>query len=72
MSELTPCNYCNLQNYEWRAKKNNEKLTLLSGWRGGKDVYIHPKEIDIEKLSEDNRKEYFVAWLMEISKHCVC
>jgi hypothetical protein len=72
MSELTTCNYCNLQGIRCRAKKEKKKVTLIPAMGGGTDVFVHPKNICIRELSLQKRKDYFTAWLMEISDRCVC
>ncbi len=68
MSELTPCNYCNLRSIKRRAEANNQQVTLLNG----QDVYVHPKAVDIKSLPHDQREQYWRAWLMAITDHCVC
>jgi len=72
MSELTVCNYCSLKHIKSRAKQKGWKVTMLTGWRGGKNVYIHPKGIKITELNKENQDYYFVAWFWEISNNCVC
>ena len=76
MSELTQCNYCSLRQIRQRAKKEGKKVTLLPGWRGGKDVFVHPSRITRKKLLAEQKKDegrkYCVGWLMEITDHCVC
>lgn len=69
-----PCNYCDLQMYKKDAKHLGMRLTLVPAqWgMGGMDVYIHPKEVDLRKLTEKQRKPYFKAWMMEIGDHCAC
>jgi hypothetical protein len=78
MSELTPCNYCNLNRIKRRAKENGMKVTVLNDARwgmGGSNVYVHPKGLKIEKLggAEDGpREKYRVSWMMEIPSRCEC
>jgi hypothetical protein len=74
MSELTPCNYCSLNSIRRRAKESGLKVTLRHN-RGGLDVYTHPPEIEIkEKVSDrtDEPNEYWRAWFMVLTDHCVC
>ena len=74
MSELTPCNYCNLQEIKRNAKKKGFKVTKLSGdfGLGGVDVFAHPKNVKIDPKDEEQREKYFRAWMMEISDSCCC
>jgi len=68
------CNLCSLNFIKLRAKKEGKKITIIpaSGFLGGIDVYVHPKEINIKKLEgfnipdHPNRDKYFRAWFMEI------
>jgi len=50
MSELTRCNYCSLQTIRKEAKKKKLKVTILAGWHGGMDVYMHPKNVTRQEL----------------------
>lgn len=65
-------NYDTFQRIKERAKTNGLKVTKLydAHWgMGGVNVYVHPKEIDILKLSGDEdgeRAKYRVAWFMEL------
>jgi len=78
MSELTPCNFCNLNRIRLRAKASGMKVTILNDahWgMGGSNIYVHPKEVKIAKLTGGEngaRKEYFVSWMMEIPDRCQC
>ena len=78
MSELTSCNYCNLNRIRRNAKAKGMNVTILSDacWgMGGENVYVHPKEIKIAKLpgGEDGlRSKYFVSWMQEIPHQCCC
>ena len=76
MSELTPCNFCNLRRVRARVKKKGWKVTLRTGWRGGKDVYVHPPDVEIPKgqLADDHelREKYCGIWMMEIPSSCIC
>lgn len=74
MSELTTCNYCNHQRTLREAKEKNLKVTILSNdfGMGGVSEYVHPKTVDVKKLSEKEREIYRGAWYMELPKHCCC
>ena len=78
MSELTSCNFCNLNRIRRDAKVKGMKVTVLNavmGGLGGSTVYVHPKEVKIAKLPgwEDGpREKYFVSWMMEIPDRCCC
>lgn len=72
------CNYCRLKRLKEKAKKNGMKVTLKTGWRGGRDVFVHPKEVNPPKGfkhtpdSKEGFDQYFIAWMLEIGKHCEC
>jgi len=70
MSDLTQCNYCTLQNIRRRAL-DNEKVTTLWG-RGGINVHVYPKDINIKSISDSERSKYKRVWFKELSDHCVC
>ena len=78
MSELTSCNFCNLGRIRRDAKVKGMKVTILNdaSWgMGGSNVYVHPKEIKIEKLDGGEngcRLEFRVSWMMEIPNRCQC
>lgn len=85
MSDLTPCNYCNLRRIRARAKKEGKRVyTRLSGFMGGTDVFVvprgeklPPKEEMVEPCDEypngnEAYSKYHVAWMMEIGKRCEC
>jgi len=70
-----PCNYCMYQGFLAHAKNIGEEVTLLANRTyelGGFDVYIHLAEVRLTELSEVERKQYWVAWFMGLSDHCVC
>lgn len=75
---MSQCNYCSFQDYKSRAKKKGEKVTVLADaeWgMGGVNVYSHPKDVNIRKLSggeDDERAQYRVSWMMELPKTCQC
>jgi hypothetical protein len=78
MSELTSCNFCKLNRIRRDAKAKGLKVTVLNDARwgmGGSNVYVHPKEIKIEKLSGGEngpRSEFRFSWMMEIPNGCRC
>jgi hypothetical protein len=77
MSELTPCNYCNLAGIKHEAKLKKQKVTIVPskgkvGSLGGVEVYVHPRGVFIEALTMSQAKRYWVAWMMKITDHCVC
>ena len=74
MSELTSCNHCGLKFFKARAKLDNKKVTKLDGdfGLGGYDIFVHPKDVKIEKGNKEQRDSYFVSWMMEIGTFCEC
>ena len=75
MSELTPCNYCDLKRYKAEAKKQHKVITVredLTSLLSGFDVYRHPKKVKIVALPPEERKQYHIAWFMALTDHCVC
>lgn len=72
------CNYCRLQEIRRGAKKLGQKVTILSDamWgAGGKNVYVHPKDVKISHLmggEDGERKKYRVLWAKEIPNGCCC
>lgn len=78
MSELTQCNYCNLEAIKANARKKKQWVTLLGlphSKLGGIEVYVHPKDVTITALEKQDKKEikkYWVAWMWVITDHCVC
>jgi len=73
-----PCNYCSFQKIKSRAKADKKKVTVLRDARwgmGGVNIYVHPPKVDVSKLSDGEdgeRRQYFVAWFMELPSHCCC
>jgi len=62
MSELTQCNYCNLQAIKREAKKNKQKVEVRPAkkdkyYLGGVDVFVDDK---------------FTAWFMKLGDKCGC
>lgn len=77
MSELTKCNFCDLTRIKEEAKENKEVVTVVPskgkiGSLGGVEVYVHPRDVFIEGLTKSQAKRYWVAWMMEVTDHCVC
>ena len=78
MSELTTCNYCNLKRIKARAKKEGNVVTTKPGWRGGTDVFVHPKAVNYPKDfkhewdNEEGFNQYFTSWMQKIGKFCEC
>lgn len=76
MSELTPCNFCNLRRYRRQAVQENKYVLILRAEKdkkntlGGYDVYMIPKGVRPDKREEF--KQYKISWMWEISDRCVC
>ena len=71
MSELTPCNCCSLEDIKVMAKKDNLKVTTLP-YADGIECYAHPEKVDMEELTHIQLQNYFKAWFMELTDHCIC
>ena len=81
MSELTPCNYCNLLRLK-RSLKTDESVVLKpSSFMGGTEVFVVPKGVALPPYrapsnSEPNGdpvyQQYHRSWMMSIPKHCCC
>ena len=81
---MSQCNLCTLNQIKARAAKKRLKVTTQPGWRGGVDVFVHPRDVKIlpdasvldhmDTGDEDSpqRKVYFTAWLMEVPSKCEC
>ena len=72
MSELTPCNYCNLKEARIYAKKKGERIVV-----GGRDKYGLIQIFSIPqgvktRVAFANPKEYVHQWMAEIPDHCCC
>lgn len=62
MSDLTFCNYCNMEAIKARAKKVDRKVEVRPAkedvcYLGGTDVFVDGK---------------FVAWFMTLPDYCCC
>lgn len=76
---MSQCNYCHLQKIKFRAKKQGMGVSVRqSDFRGGKDVYVHPKTIQIPRNHkyvhdmEEGIDKYWVCWFAKIGKSCEC
>lgn len=74
MSELTSCNHCNLERMRCDARAHKQRVTLIPAtWGlGGVEVYVHPRTVNVRKLTKAQAKRYWRAWMMEVTEHCVC
>jgi len=76
MSELTQCNYCSLKAIRKKAEASGKKVTILQDavWGlGGSNVYLHPSNINIYDLGdEEKHAKYRIAWMQEIGYQCSC
>ena len=85
MSELTPCNYCNLQRFRARAKTKGARVLLRSSaFMNGLNVFEVPKGEKLAPQSEmvepndqypngnDAYDKYHIAWFMGLSEGCCC
>lgn len=74
MSELTPCNYCNLKSIE-EIKPAGAKVEMVSngGWT---DVYVVPagETLDTRQDPEtgNHLSKQWKASLMIVPDHCCC
>ena len=80
MSDLTPCNFCNLKRIK-EASKAKGYITRIthegaSFGLGGVNIISYPKGIILPKSGTKERsefnKKYFVAWFMELPGYCCC
>lgn len=69
---MSKCNFCENNELIAAADKAGLTLTYEKGMMGGKDVYVHPKEVVIKSLSKKEKKKYFRCWFMRIGKYCEC
>lgn len=68
---MADCNHCSLQRIRDDARETKQKVTLGYS-HGGTDVYVHPREVNINKLNAQEKEKYHRAWLMEVPDHCCC
>lgn len=72
MSEMTTCNYCNLQRYKHEAKSKGRKI-IQRGHYGGIELYSIPKGLKYGKMTKEDLEPYKLGvWMMEISRGCCC
>lgn len=74
MSELTSCNYCNLQAIRINKPKGSRVITR-PGSMGWIDVYVVPKgeKLDTARDKKGNHiTSQFRASFMVLTDHCVC
>lgn len=74
---MTICNYCSYQNEKARAKERGMVATLSSRGAnfglGGVNLYIHPKDVKLSKLSDDELAQYDGHhWFMSVPDGCCC
>jgi hypothetical protein len=82
MSELTSCNFCNLNRIKAKAKKEGKKVILKrSNFMGGTDVFTVPEGTTLPAYKEPSDtlpngceayQKYHKSWMMEIPRHCCC
>lgn len=69
MSILTECNYCKYREIvKFQKKVGNRVIKIPSKKMGSMGGY----EIHALKKGEKATKENWMAWMMEITDHCVC
>ena len=72
---MSQCNYCNFKQIERIADTQGMVVTLKPGWMGGIDVFVHPKNVVIEKGAGEEghpQHQYKYSWMMMISSSCCC
>lgn len=70
------CNKCSLDTIK-REMKPGEMITIINsgGELGGKDVFVHPEDVFIEKKAKETdhpQHMYWRCWFMEIPEKCLC
>jgi len=69
------CNYCTLRRIKKKAWNKKQRVTKLTGFMGGIEVFVHPPDVVIEvgaKEEHHPQHKYWVCWLMAIGDHCTC
>jgi len=69
------CNYCKFNSIGRRAQKEGKMVTKLRCTKtslGGVNIYVHPDNISVTDLPEEEREQYFVAWYMSLPDFCCC
>lgn len=69
---MSKCNYCENKELLAMAKQTNQVVTYEKGMMGGKDVYVHPKEVVIHNMAKKKKRLYFRCWFMRLGKTCEC
>lgn len=79
MSELTRCNYCDLEWIKKDAQKDGLKVMILSSnfELGGYEIFTVPKnilkkEIKNWEIDDENWRKYHRAWMWSIPDRCCC
>lgn len=74
MSELTPCNYCNLKSIK-ASQPEGSRIELVSN-NGWIDVYVVPVGETLDTRQEpktgNHLSKQWKASLMKVSDHCCC
>lgn len=72
MSELTPCNYCNLK-WEQRHAAKTGKVVVVRPAAERDKTFPKAMEVLVHKPGEEpDSKKHFRMWFAELSDHCVC
>ena len=72
MSELTQCNFCSLQEIKTNAKAAGNTITVMADGTQSKNVYVHPKSVNVRALNDQQREKYFVSWMEDLTPECAC
>ncbi len=67
MSDLTSCNYCTLRRIRAEAKREKKKVKIVTTKYVG-EMREFKSQGGVDILVDGER----VAWLMELTNHCVC
>lgn len=62
------CNFCNLEAIKQRAGWANKSVTIDTG----NHVFVHPPSVNLNKLGDVERGQYWVARFTAIPTECVC
>lgn len=69
---MADCNHCYLQKIRSRAKQKGKKVTLRTNYNGVTSVYVHPRDVNIARLSESEREKYYSFWMLGWPNRCCC
>jgi len=69
---MSVCNYCRYKSMVRDAKEKNLEVTKVSGGGDAVEVFVHPKGVNIGKLSPKEREKIHHAWFMELPNFCDC